>query len=114
MLLYKSINGGFMNNLEFNLMKAKSICDGKFIYCEPYSRIYTFTTENINGYIKYFDLKNKSCMNCTNGSCKVEYNEKVGVDEYGKPQGSDCSGWFNAELIGRSKVLRKTDINKLR
>lgn len=48
-----------MNNLEFNLMKAKSICDGKFIYCEPYSRIYTFTTENINGYIKYFDLKIK-------------------------------------------------------
>ena len=62
MLLYKSINGGFMNNLEFNLMKAKSICDGKFIYCEPYSRIYTFTTENINGYIKYFDLKNKSLL----------------------------------------------------
>lgn len=62
MLLYKSINGGFMNNLELNLMKAKSICDGKFIYCEPYSRIYTFTTENINGYIKYFDLKNKSLL----------------------------------------------------
>lgn len=62
MLLYKSINRGFMNNLELNLMKAKSICDGKFIYCEPYSRIYTFTTENINGYINYFDLKNKSLL----------------------------------------------------
>lgn len=59
-------------------------------------------------------LENKSCMNCTNGSCRVEYDEKVGVNEYGKPQGSDCTGWFNAELIGRSKVLRKTDINKLR
>lgn len=59
-------------------------------------------------------LENKSCMNCTNGSCRVEYDEKVGVNEYGKPQGSDCTGWFNAELIGRSKVLRRTDINKLR
>lgn len=62
MLLYKAIYGGFMNNLDFNLLRAKSICDGKFIYCEPYSRIYTFTTENINGYIKYFDLKNKSLL----------------------------------------------------
>ena len=59
-------------------------------------------------------LENKSCMNCTNGSCRVEYDEKVGVNEYGKPQGSDCTGWFNAELIGRSKVLGKTNINNLR
>lgn len=59
-------------------------------------------------------LENKCCINCTNGSCRVEYDEKVGNNEYGKPQGSDCGGWFNAELIGRSKVLRKTDINKLR
>ena len=62
MIVYGLINGGFMNNLEINLMKAKSICDEKFIYCEPYSRIYTFTTENINGYIKYFNLKNKSLL----------------------------------------------------
>lgn len=59
-------------------------------------------------------LENKCCMNCANESCRVEYNEKVGVDEVGKPQGSECAGWFNAELIGRSKVLRKTDINQLR
>lgn len=59
-------------------------------------------------------LENKSCMNCANGSCRVEYSEKIGVDEFGNPQGSKCIGWFNAELIGRSKVLRKTDINKLR
>ena len=53
-------------------------------------------------------------MNCTNGSCRVEYDEKIGVAEFGKPQGNDCADWFNAELIGRSKVLRKTDINQLR
>lgn len=59
-------------------------------------------------------LENKCCINCTNGSCRVEYDEKVGIDEFGKPQGSECIGWFNAELIGRSKMLRKTDINQLR
>lgn len=59
-------------------------------------------------------LENKCCMNCINAGCRVEYDEKVGVDEFGKLQGSDCAGWFNAELIGRSKVLRKTDINQLR
>lgn len=59
-------------------------------------------------------LEHKSCANCTNGSCRVESSEKIGVDEFGEPQGSQCVGWFNAELIGRSKVLRKTDIKKLR
>lgn len=49
-------------NLETNLNKAMSICDGNFIYMTNYSSIYTFTTENINGYIKYFDLKNKSLL----------------------------------------------------
>ena len=59
------------------------------------------------------ELKNKSCMSCTNGCCDVPSYEKVGVDEFGKPEGSECIGWFNSRLIGRSKVLRKTDINEL-
>lgn len=58
-------------------------------------------------------LEHKSCANCTNGSCRVESSEKIGVDEFGEPQGNQCVGWFNAELIGRSKVLRKNDIYKL-
>lgn len=57
-------------------------------------------------------LENKCCMNCTNGSCRVEYNEKTGTDEFRKLQGSECAGWFNSELIGRSKVLRKTSYKK--
>lgn len=52
-------------------------------------------------------------MNCTNGNCQIEYNEKTGFDKFGNPQGSKCIGWFNPELIGRSKVLAKTDINQL-
>jgi len=60
------------------------------------------------------NLENKSCMNCTNGICRVEYTEKIGFDEFGKPQGSECIGWTNPELIGKSKVLKIYDINKLK
>ena len=59
-------------------------------------------------------LENKSCMSCTNISCKVEPSEKIGLDEDGKPQGIKCAGWFNPELIGRCKILRKTNINQLK
>ena len=54
-------------------------------------------------------LSNKSCMNCTNESCSIEISEKIGFDEFGKPQGSKCLGWYNPELIGRSKVLKCSD-----
>ena len=57
-------------------------------------------------------MVNKSCLNCTNEECRVEYSEKIGYDEYGKPQGSRCVGWKNYELIGKSKVLMKRKINK--
>lgn len=59
-------------------------------------------------------LQNKSCETCTNGSCDIENCEKIGLDEYGKPQGHDCMGWINDEYIGRSKVLEKTDIYQLK
>lgn len=51
-----------MESFETNLYKAISTCYGSFKHLTEYSRIYTFTTENINGYIKYFDLKNKSLL----------------------------------------------------
>lgn len=51
-----------MNDFETNLYKASSICDGKFVYSTGYSKIYSFTTENIDGYIKYFDLNNKKLL----------------------------------------------------
>lgn len=58
-------------------------------------------------------LENKSCMNCTNGSCSIEYRDKLGNDEFGNQQGSKCVGWYNEELIGRSKVLKRININQL-
>lgn len=48
-----------------------------------------------------------SCMNCTNGTCRVEYKEKVGLDEYGRAQGSDCFGWKNPEIVEKHKILEK-------
>lgn len=54
-----------MDNFETNLYKALSICGesrGSFKYLTEYSKIYTFTTENINGYMEYFDLKNKNLL----------------------------------------------------
>ena len=51
-----------MESFETNLYKAESICDGRFKYLTEYSKIYTFTTENINGYMSHFNLKDKSLL----------------------------------------------------
>lgn len=59
-------------------------------------------------------LINKKCLNCTNGCCKVETSEKIGLDEFGHPVGSSCIAWENSELVGRSKVLKIRDINNLK
>lgn len=50
-----------MPTLEQNLQRAFNKCDGKVASSE-YSRLYTFTTENISGYIKHFDLPNKKLI----------------------------------------------------
>ncbi len=52
-------------------------------------------------------IENRCCRNCTNGSCKIEQCEKVGLDEFGQPQGSSCLGWNNPELIGKQLILKK-------
>jgi len=59
-------------------------------------------------------LENRNCLNCTNPSCRVEYKEKIGLDDDGEPQGSKCIFWRNEVLMGKCKVLRLTDINKLK
>lgn len=52
-------------------------------------------------------LQNKSCDTCTNGSCNIESYEKTGAKH-------NCIGWFNPNLIGKSRVLAKLDINELK
>lgn len=53
-------------NISFdsNLENAIKICNGKLIHDDnwKFSKIYPFTTENIAGYIKYFDLEDKSLL----------------------------------------------------
>ena len=51
-----------MESFETKLHKASSICGGSFNYSSEFSRIYTFTTENISGYINYFDFNNKNLL----------------------------------------------------
>ena len=48
-------------------------------------------------------IENKSCLNCTNGTCRVETSEKSASDI--------CVAWDNKELIGRQRLLiKKEDI----
>lgn len=49
-------------NFNYNLYKASLICEGTYLYATEFSRIYTFTTENIKGYINYFNFNNKSLL----------------------------------------------------
>ena len=51
-----------MNNFEPNLSNAMNMCGGKIGYYSEFSKIYPFTTENISGYINYFDFQNKSLL----------------------------------------------------
>ena len=59
------------------------------------------------------NLENKTCLNCTNGNCKIDSWDKLKLDEYNKPQGQKCVSWQNDLLVGKSKVLKIKDINKL-
>ncbi len=54
-------------------------------------------------------IENRSCMNCTNSSCRVEQSEKVGLDEIGKPEGRSCLAWDNKELVGKQFIIQQKD-----
>ena len=51
-----------MNTLEKNIETASQMCTTGIWPDSEYSRIYTFTTENISDYLKHFQLKNKSLL----------------------------------------------------
>ena len=55
-----------MINLESILVSALDRCDGLVVdddaYDKGFSKIYSFSTENISGYIDSFDLENKSLL----------------------------------------------------
>ncbi|MCI8778405.1 MAG: hypothetical protein HFI87_04590 [Bacilli bacterium] len=45
------------------------------------------------------DLEGKSCSNCRNDNCQSSMDNSF--------EFTNCVGWFNPVLIGRSKVLKK-------
>ena len=51
-----------MELLKDNLLRSKSLCDCKNIFRHQFSNIFSFTTENISGYLEYFDFNNKSLL----------------------------------------------------
>lgn len=61
-----------------------------------------------------YNLENKTCLNCTNGMCRVSYQDKNSYDEKGLPAGNDCLDWMNPLYIGKSKILQIKDIKKLK
>lgn len=75
---------------------------------EFYTRLAKALSAEEREYLKRL-IKNRRCSNCTNSSCRVEQCEKVGLDEFGESQGSNCLSWNNPELIGRQLILRKSD-----
>lgn len=80
---------------------------------EKYIKIATLLTPEERDFIRQM-LENKSCMNCTNASCKVANSEKIGMDEQGHAEVHNYLSWNNPEYIGRSRVLKLYDVNKLR
>lgn len=73
---------------------------------EFYNRLFQVLSFEEREYLKQ-EIDNRSCDNCINGSCTVKHCEKVGLDETGQPQGRNCVGWNNPELIGRQRILEK-------
>ena len=51
-----------MELLKDNLLRSKSLCDCKNVFRHQFSNIFSFTTENISGYLEYFDFNNKSLL----------------------------------------------------
>ncbi len=49
-------------------------------------------------------VKNKSCLNCTNGTCRVESYEKSANDV--------CVGWDNKRLIGQQIIEEQKKLIK--
>jgi len=73
---------------------------------EFYIRVASILSIEEIEYLKQL-IENKSCQNCTNENCHLEYNEKIGLDKMGNIHGSNCSEWTNPELIGRKRIMRK-------
>ncbi len=61
--------------------------------------------------IKY--LQNKTCLNCKNITCEADIASRYTIDENNNQAGYNCLAWENNEYVGKSKVLRINNIEKM-
>ena len=59
-------------NFDKNLCNASLVCEG-FYYNSEFFRIYSFATENISGYIDYFDFNNKKLLTVVPSQQNLDY-----------------------------------------
>ena len=53
------------------------------------------------------NIENKSCSNCDNTYCNVNFCDKNGKGEVVRPTDHSCCGWRNSILIGKARVLQR-------
>lgn len=70
---------------------------------EIFLKLYSILTPQEKEYLKE-QIKNRSCRNCTNGSCRVESSEKNSLDEI-----YQCLDWRNEEEIGKQLLRKKRE-----
>ncbi len=58
-------------------------------------------------------LINKTCLNCDNKACNQDIAYRYTIDENGNQAGFNCLAWENNEIVGKSKILRLKDIEKM-
>ena len=61
--------------------------------------------------IKY--LQNKTCLNCKNKTCEADIASRYTIDEHNNQAGYNCLAWENNEYVGKVKVLKIKDIEKM-
>ncbi len=61
--------------------------------------------------IKY--LENKTCLNCRNINCEADIASRYTIDDNNNQAGYNCLAWENNEFVGKAKVLKINDINKM-
>lgn len=53
------------------------------------------------------DMENKSCANCDNVYCNVNFSSRNEKGEIIRPNNHSCFGWRNSILIGKARVLQR-------
>jgi|GEM_PF-443109 len=58
-------------------------------------------------------LRNKTCLNCNNIKCEADIASRYTIDENNNQAGYNCLAWENNELVGKAKIFKIKDIEKM-